>query len=200
MVLSTLLSCTPPPVPVSPLAQSWNRQASGVSSGVQVLSDSLAAAATPIALPATVLPELRGMHPMVGLEDSTRALFRAPMGPGSTGYILRLPSTEGPYLALTVYREAEGSWARPLIIAQSYGDAGFSWEGRSWLVDLNDDGYFEIVSRWHTSDFDPEREGQPPMVTDSLAVLRLERGHMQVSPAGPGDPLWERFRLPTDPR
>lgn len=197
LVCGVILGCAPAPSPVSPLALTLNRQAGAVATGAEiVLSDSVAAAASPVSLPADVVPELRTMHPQVGLEDSIRALFRAPFGRSAIGYILRLPSTEGPYLALTVYRATDGHWTAPIMLAQVYGDPGFSRQGRSWLLDLDGDGYFEIVSRWQTSDFDTEREDEPPIVTDSLAVLRLEEGQLRATPAGAGDALWMRFCLP----
>jgi len=197
IVLSAvLLGCRPTPTPASPLAHAWNGQASEVAGATQVaLSDSVALATTPVALPPEAVTELRSISPTVGLEDSVRALFRAPFGQGDTGYVLCLPAPEGPYLVLTMHRSAEGRWEPPITLAQSYSDAGYTFEARSWLLDLNGDGYFEIVSRWHSSEVDPDHETQPPVVRDSLSVLRVTNGLIRITPAPAGDSLWQRFPL-----
>ena len=194
-----LRACAVPGQPTSPLATAWSRDAMLLGPAEEVLiTDSVAAAARAVALPSAAIPELRSLNPTVGLEDSTRALYRVTLAEGATGYVIRIPSTEGPYPALAV-QYASGRWERPVMLAQAYGDAGFSWIGRSWLLDLDRDGAVEVVSRWRISDTDLDAPGQPTVTTDSLAVMRVEGESLRVRVVPPGDALRERFRLDARP-
>jgi hypothetical protein len=173
--------------PSSPLARQWDGQARLLQApAALILTDSLAVAAAPVSLSANAVPEIRTVSPTVGLEDSTRALVRFPLSSDATGYVVRLPSTEGPWLALVVHQPQLRQWSAPVPLAQAYGDAGYSWRGESWLVDLDHDGCFEVVSRWESTEYDLERDSLAPMIRDSLAVMAWRAGHLDVQPVPPG--------------
>jgi hypothetical protein len=182
---------------LSPLAKAWNAQAMPVSrESPTLLADSLAEGTQGAPLPLGAVTEFRTIDPTVGREDSVRALYRFRLTPSVTGYVIRFPSTEGPYLALVSYHRSSGVWSRPILLAQTFGDAGYFWEGRSWLVDLNGDGYTEVVSRWHSTDYDLDNDTLPPRITDSMAVIQDSAGSLSIHPIPADDPLWSRFALP----
>ena len=96
----------------------------------------------------------KSYYPYIDLEalsDLQAELFvtaRFQLGPNLVGYLLRVPGMySSTVVDLWTYDQKAGTWLKPVAVAESWGDADDWYELQSWLVDINGDGYHDIIKR-----------------------------------------------------
>jgi hypothetical protein len=105
-----------------------------------------------LGLPVQRLQELilASFYPGIRLDPAPNiyAVGRTALGPGFTGFVLRVPGMYSPSrLDLWVLDESGRHFLSPLEVAERWGDAGDSFQLKSWLVDVNRDHHADMVSR-----------------------------------------------------
>jgi hypothetical protein len=105
--------------------------------------------------------------PNVYLTGQTR------LGGDRTVYALRVPGMYDPdRVDLYVFDRGGRRLGEPLEAAEAWGDAGERVWVRSWLVDVNHDGYLDVIRRTCVTESDLENDSTPPTVeADSLVAI-----------------------------
>jgi hypothetical protein len=84
------------------------------------------------------------------------ATYRVQLGPGYTGYLLRVPSRyTSSGIDLWIYDEGSRSWRPPLRVADAFGGGSWQYAMDGWLVDIDGDQRRDLVHRgryWWTDD------------------------------------------------
>ena len=87
------------------------------------------------------------------------------------GYVLRVPGEYGVATEIWTYDLAECVWDRRPVVSNEGGDGGYLYRWDGWLVDLNGDGYRDLVQRrkgWSTES--EQDQPTPSLVRDQIIV------------------------------
>ena len=108
--------------------------------------------------------------------DSGPSVFllgRAQLGGNRTVYALRVPGMYDPDRVDLYVLDDEGQrLGEPVEAAEAWGDAGESVWVRSWLLDLNHDGYLDVIRHTCATADDIENDSTPTKVeSDSLVQI-----------------------------
>jgi hypothetical protein len=111
-------------------------------------------------------PELKDRRP-----DELSTLFQVALGHGRTGFVLRVPSQYSSTAAdLWVYDRDRRAWERPVHLADAFGDGAWEFSEDGWIVDVDGDGYRDVVRRRRDAWVDEGTDA--PGHSDSLWVSR----------------------------
>jgi hypothetical protein len=108
------------------------------------------------------------------LEDIERVAIsgRLTIGPNLVGYLIDAPGMYSlSVVDLWTYDARRNIWLQPLELSENWGDAGEYYYSDSLLVDVDDDGYKEIVQRakYGRHEMDVDR---PARVFFDYSILR----------------------------
>ncbi len=128
----------------------------------------------------------------VGLEVSAEpfesieyfGVIKMQLGKDAFAYILREPGRYVPsVMGLYFYDTKSGVLKRQLELADEWGDAGYIYEKDSWLVDVDGDGYLDVVSKELQYDEDIEDHIKPTTIQRTVSIY-LYRSTGYVSNSG----------------
>jgi len=112
--------------------------------------------------------------------DSGPSVFllgKAQLGGDRTVYALRVPGMYDPdRVDLYVFDDTGRRLGRPLEAAEAWGDAGERVWVRSWLLDLNHDGYLDVIRHTCATVDDIENDSIPTTVESDSLVQVLWKG------------------------
>jgi len=93
-------------------------------------------------------------------------------GRGIVAYIVREPGMyESSVLALYYFNSKTHRLEKQLDLADHWGDDGYTYEKDSWFIDVDGDGYLDIVSKELKHSIDLERMDDPPVIQRKVSVL-----------------------------
>lgn len=109
--------------------------------------------------------------------DSGPSVFlvgQSPIGPDQAVFALRVPGMYDPdRIDLYVYDSSGRHLGEPLQVAEAWGDAGEVVWVRSWLVDVDRDGYLDVVRHSCTTVDDMESDSSTVRIyRDNLETIR----------------------------
>jgi hypothetical protein len=111
---------------------------------------------------------------------------RVLIGPGLVGYLLVVPGMYDPNVVdLWVFDVLHDRWLPPIELADAWGDAGEWHYMEAWLIDLDRDGYRDVVKRRKdgylerltadtTSAWSIKKTGITPMTTPASLKHRFD--------------------------
>lgn len=122
-----------------------------------------------------------------GLSDPSSHVFavaRVAMGPGLSGYVLRVPGQYAPLaMALWIHDDRGGYWLPPSIIAEAGVDGTWSFQQDAWLLDRDGDGYRDLVQRTMEWDLDSFPVLSPDFrIADTISWRAFQRSSPSWGP------------------
>jgi hypothetical protein len=126
----------------------------------------------------------QSFYPEVGFPHADPELFgtvRSVIDPQHVGYLLRVPGMYDPSaIDLWVYDARAMRFARPIRVAEAWGDAGCYSNLETVFVDINADHRLDLVLHQGTGCVDL-RTGRTRSETDSLWIRSWTRGAFSSS-------------------
>jgi hypothetical protein len=99
------------------------------------------------------------------------ATYRIDLDARHTAYLLRVPGAYAPTaIDLWVYDSRDSSFARPINVADTFGDGGTVVVTVGWLVDFNGDAHRDLVPCRHYQTYDTSNDGRLLSERDELSV------------------------------
>jgi hypothetical protein len=130
-------------------------------------------------------PILPSFAKSMGLEVSVEpfesieyfGVMKVQLGKDAFAYILREPGRYVPsVMGLYFYDNKTGVLKRQLELADEWGDAGYIYEKDSWLVDVDGDGYLDVVRKELQYDEDIEDHIKPTTIQKTVSIYLYRRG------------------------
>jgi hypothetical protein len=108
------------------------------------------------------------------------ATFHFSQGARWKCFLLRVP---GMYaieaIDIWVFDTETSKWQKPMKIAESWGDAGYSIRIQAWIDDVNKDGHYDIVVRTLETDIDLEDPKTPTTSKRNDAIFIWDKDHFK---------------------
>jgi hypothetical protein len=118
--------------------------------------------------------------------DKVSVSGRVTIGPKMIGYLIDAPGMYSlSVVDLWTYDVANNKWLKPMELSEDWGDAGDYYYSDSLLVDVDGDGYKDIVKRGKHGNLEMDADRPARVIFDTTVLRKFTRSGFRNSGTAP---------------